>query len=182
MSGSCHPWTVACQAPLFLRFSRQEARILEWVAISFSRGSSQPWNRTQVSCIAGRFFPNSNHICIHISPAFWISFLIAPVIWKRLPIPVLSSSCCLFLSLPSSILLIWQVPCSVALPLRGLLWPTGGISHFSLGAPTIPWSFSVMRAACPTGCNELSVSSVHVGVLWALRSCLSSLWAVPETS
>ena len=32
------------------------ARILEWVAISFSRGSSQPRNRTQVSCIAGRFF------------------------------------------------------------------------------------------------------------------------------
>ena len=33
-----------------------QARILEWVAISFSRGSSQPRDRTQVSCIAGRFF------------------------------------------------------------------------------------------------------------------------------
>ena len=32
------------------------ARILEWVAISFSRGSSQPRNQTQVSCMAGRFF------------------------------------------------------------------------------------------------------------------------------
>jgi len=31
-----------------------QARILEWVATSFSRGSSQPRNRTQVSCIAGR--------------------------------------------------------------------------------------------------------------------------------
>ena len=30
-----------------------QARILEWVAISFSRGSSQPRNRTQVSGIAG---------------------------------------------------------------------------------------------------------------------------------
>ena len=30
-----------------------QARILEWVAISFSRGSSQPRDRTQVSCIAG---------------------------------------------------------------------------------------------------------------------------------
>ena len=28
-----------------------QARILEWVAISFSRGSSQSWNQTQVSCI-----------------------------------------------------------------------------------------------------------------------------------
>ena len=33
-----------------------QARILEWVAISFSRGSSWPRNWTQVSCIAGRFF------------------------------------------------------------------------------------------------------------------------------
>ena len=34
------------------------AGVLEWFAISFSRGSSQPGNRTQVSCIAGRFFTN----------------------------------------------------------------------------------------------------------------------------
>ena len=33
-----------------------QARILEWVAFSFSRGSSQPRDQTQVSCIAGRFF------------------------------------------------------------------------------------------------------------------------------
>ena len=33
-----------------------QARILEWVAFPFSRGSSQPRDRTQVSLIAGRFF------------------------------------------------------------------------------------------------------------------------------
>ena len=33
-----------------------QARILEWVAISFSKGSSQLRDRTQVSHIAGRFF------------------------------------------------------------------------------------------------------------------------------
>ena len=33
-----------------------QARILEWVAISFSRGSSQPTDQTWVSCIAGGFF------------------------------------------------------------------------------------------------------------------------------
>ena len=31
-----------------------KARVLEWVAISFSRGSSQPRDWTQVSCIVGR--------------------------------------------------------------------------------------------------------------------------------
>ena len=33
-------------------------RILEWVAYLFSSRSSQPRNRTRVSCIAGRFFNN----------------------------------------------------------------------------------------------------------------------------
>ena len=33
-----------------------QARILEWVSISFSRGSSWPRDWTQVSQIAGRFF------------------------------------------------------------------------------------------------------------------------------
>ena len=33
-----------------------QARILEWVAMLSSMGSSQPRNRTQVSRIAGRFF------------------------------------------------------------------------------------------------------------------------------
>ena len=33
-----------------------QTRVLEWVAISFSRGSSQPRDRTVVSCIAGRLF------------------------------------------------------------------------------------------------------------------------------
>ena len=33
-----------------------QARILEWVAITFSRGSSQPKDWTQVFHVAGRFF------------------------------------------------------------------------------------------------------------------------------
>ena len=33
-----------------------QARVLEWITISFSRGSSWPRNRTQVSHIAGRCF------------------------------------------------------------------------------------------------------------------------------
>ena len=48
------PWTVACQAPLSMGIL--QARILEWVAMPSSRGSSQPRDQTQVSHIAGRFF------------------------------------------------------------------------------------------------------------------------------
>ena len=48
------PCTVAHQAPLCMKIYRQE--YLEWVAIPFSRESSQPRDQTRVSCTAGRFF------------------------------------------------------------------------------------------------------------------------------
>ena len=57
-------WTVAHQAPPSTGFSRQEychkgsPRILEWVAYSFSSGSSWPRNQTRVFCIVGRLFTN----------------------------------------------------------------------------------------------------------------------------
>ena len=38
--------------------TKLQARILEWVAFLFSRGSSQPRDQTQVFCIAGGFFTN----------------------------------------------------------------------------------------------------------------------------
>ena len=47
MSNSVTPWTIAHQAPLSMGFFRPE--ILEWVAISFSRGSSQSRDWTQVA-------------------------------------------------------------------------------------------------------------------------------------
>ena len=46
------PWTVVPQALLSKEFSRQ--RTLQWVAISSSRGSSRPRDRTRVSCIGKR--------------------------------------------------------------------------------------------------------------------------------
>ena len=47
-------WTIACQASLSMGIL--QARILEWVAIPFSQESSQPRDRTQVSCTAGRLY------------------------------------------------------------------------------------------------------------------------------
>ena len=45
------PWTVAYWAPPSMGFFQE--KVLEWVAISFSRGFSRPRDQTQVSCIAG---------------------------------------------------------------------------------------------------------------------------------
>ena len=50
----CDP--TECSPPGSSVHGISQVRIPEWVAISFSRGPSQPRNRTQVSCVAGRFF------------------------------------------------------------------------------------------------------------------------------
>ena len=50
----CNP--MDCSLPRSSLHGISQARILEWVAISFSRLSSQPRDRSWVSCIAGRFF------------------------------------------------------------------------------------------------------------------------------
>ena len=47
-------WTIAHQASLSM--GTLQARILEWVAMPSSKGSSQLRDRTQVSCIASGFF------------------------------------------------------------------------------------------------------------------------------
>ena len=48
--------SVDCSLPGSSIHGILQARILEWVAISFSRGSSRPRDQTQVSLIAGRCF------------------------------------------------------------------------------------------------------------------------------
>ena len=45
-----------CSPPDFSVHGILQARILEWIAIPFSRETSQPRDRALVSCIAGRFF------------------------------------------------------------------------------------------------------------------------------
>ena len=50
----CNP--MDCSPPGSSVHGILQARILEWVAVPFSRGSSRPRDQTQVSCVAGRFF------------------------------------------------------------------------------------------------------------------------------
>ena len=65
------PWTVAHQAPLSTGFSRP--RILEWAALSSSRGASRPKGRTCVSCVSctGRWIlchtQYSTNQCTHVT-------------------------------------------------------------------------------------------------------------------
>ena len=50
----CDP--MDCSLPGFSVHGILQARILEWAAIPFSRGSSQPRVQTRISCVAGGFF------------------------------------------------------------------------------------------------------------------------------
>ena len=71
------PWTVAQQAPLSTGIS--QARILDWVAISFSRGSSGPRDQTQVFCLADRSFitePPWKYENVHHNPFFFLTYIV----------------------------------------------------------------------------------------------------------
>ena len=50
------PDPMDCSLPKSSVHGILQARILEWVAIPFSRGSSRARDQIRVSCIAGRFF------------------------------------------------------------------------------------------------------------------------------
>ena len=83
----CNP--VNCSPPGSSVLGILQPRILEWVAISFSRGTSQPRNRTQVSYIAGRRSENLWIFCLtHLC---WIS----PV---RLGVELLAQDMCILSS------------------------------------------------------------------------------------
>ena len=50
----CNPMN--CSLPGYSVHGIVQSRILEWADIPFSRGSFQPRDRTQISCITARFF------------------------------------------------------------------------------------------------------------------------------
>ena len=67
-----------------------QARILEWSAISFSRRSSWPRDRTKVSCIAGRFLTIWATLCciLNLCILFIFQFFNIMIMmpWKALSI------------------------------------------------------------------------------------------------
>ena len=89
MSDSCDSKTVTSQTPLdtyptrilhqwdFSIHGISQARILVWVAISFSRGSSRPTDQTCIFCVSwilGRCFttePSVYYFSLHFDLIFW---------------------------------------------------------------------------------------------------------------
>ena len=73
-----------------------QARILEWVAISFSRESSQPRDQTWVSCTAGKFF--TNMFLLQLATVIIFYFLSGYWLWKLINM-FYDCDCCSILKL-----------------------------------------------------------------------------------
>ena len=58
-----------------------QARILEWIDFPFSRGSSQPWDWTQVSCIAGGFFTSWGTREASIGMLLFSHYVVSDSLW-----------------------------------------------------------------------------------------------------
>ena len=94
----CNP--VDCSLPGSSVHGILQAVILEWVVISFSRGSSRPRDRTGVSCIGGRHFKlwatrdalnckRGGQIWLHIgSVSFTLAFVFSWLCYKLKMLPI----------------------------------------------------------------------------------------------
>ena len=120
VSDSAPLWTVARQAPLSMGIL--QTRILEWVAMPSSRGSSQPKDQTQVSCTAGRFF------------TIWATILCVCVVKKKKKTHNMKST---LLTNVSGYNTVWLTPCTLLLLIMVLRfwvnhWVFKGESNFPL--------------------------------------------------
>ena len=76
-SESCSVVSTLCNPMAYIVHGILQARLLEWVAFTFSRGSSQPRDQTQFSLIAGGFFTDWAIRGICLSPKLISHFLIS---------------------------------------------------------------------------------------------------------
>ena len=114
-----------------------QARILEWVAYPFSRGSCQPRNRTRVSYIAGRFFTNwaireALHLIRTDSNAFPYSGIIFHCVCEpQLPYPFICQwtlGCFHVLAILNNVAMNIGVHVSLSILVSSVCMPSSGIA------------------------------------------------------
>ena len=79
-----------------------QAKVVEWVAILFTRGSSQPRDRTQVSCIAGDSLPSEPLLFETLQSLFYFS---SDDAWSKITVCVFNHC----LSHPGSKIYLFQL-------------------------------------------------------------------------
>ena len=85
-----NPGLPHCRQILYQLSRKGSPRILEWVAYSFSSGSSCTRNWTGVSCIAGGFFTNW---AFREDPLAFFMIQQMLAIWSLVPLPLQNPAC-----------------------------------------------------------------------------------------
>ena len=158
-----------------------QARILERVAIFFSRGSSWPRDWIHVSCTAGRFFPTEPpgkpHVYVRLGFFIWLRrVLVAAHRVFDLRDQAQASS--------------WALCADVTVPVSPSSdrWQSVGHAAFQGGSPTPwppepgcrphrppPWLTTYSRP--PRGCPEAQLTCVSSGP-WGLLVCSLLFWSL----
>ena len=144
-----------------------QARILEWVAFSFSRASSQPRNRTQVSHIAGRFFTNwgtrraqvQNPVLSFTIEWTGENYLHTAGLKKKILIVFLSKSCYESLNRTHSSTLAWKTPWTEE---RGRLQSMGSqrVGHdWATSLSLSPWVKCFAEFLALSNCSIYGITS-----------------------
>ena len=127
-----------------------QARVLEWVAISFSRGSPWPRDWTWISCIAGRLF------------TIWATREAYKGKWKSPPDNIKHSWCCKWTEIAQSCPALWD-PMDCSLP--------GSSVHGIFQAVVLEWiaiSFSRVSSQARDRTQVSRIVDRHFTV-WATR-------------
>ena len=128
-------------------FPRQ--KILEWVAISFSRGSSRPRDRTCVFSLAGRFLPlyrlSLNAFPVVQVNCCYVMEVTSSLVPRRLP-PLQPGST----SRAGSYLMTWEPQHQPSMVGGSSMLPSGPFSSVQ---------FSSVAQSCPTFCDPMDCST-----------------------
>ena len=130
-----------------------QARILEWVAFPFSRGSSQPREQTQVSRTAGRFFTSGKPKNTGLSSLSLLQWMFLTQEWN---LGLLHCRLILYqLSYQGSPIRIWDIPIQCPNP-----WGSASSSLWLLFSLSGVW-YLVNTHGCKQGISCSSDSLEH---------------------
>ena len=150
VSDSLQP--VDCSLPDSSVHGILQARILEWVAIPFSRGSSQSKDWTQDCCIAGRFFS--------VCPPSWYQMAESPIINHIVSVDYLAEHEVKSLSCPQLFVTPWTVACTKLLHPWDFLGKSTGVGcHFLLQGIFLTQGLNL----CLLHCRQTLYHLSHLG-------------------
>ena len=149
--------SVVCRPPGSSVHGILQARILKWVDVPFSRGSFQPRDRTQASCVAGRFLTvwgmREARVCVCVwGGSFFPSPNMCHLIFKDFQALFLSQSWTFSPLFPFSLLCSILISLLTVFPQYGVclgveIWVVASENSCVPSCSSLFWNFS--KTLCP---------------------------------